>query len=201
MSRLETQSPDSNNVSSTTSTIASQNDNTNVPLINMSINNIMQKLPGVESILLKDNTKNPPHSAFSNPSTSSPSSSLSSMPMGQPPQLPPISNKLSIQNQLLLANSKSLSNEFATMESALVFLANAAGEIAKADERDNIDAQSKYDQIEASLSGANSHRVSIDESMIHQQQQEQLHPHYQQKLQQNHHHHKPPQQELHHLQP
>ena len=42
MSRLETQSPDSNNVSSTTSTIASQNDNTNVPLINMSINNIMQ---------------------------------------------------------------------------------------------------------------------------------------------------------------
>ena len=121
--------------------------------------------------------------------------------MGQPPQLPPISNKPSIQNQLLLANSKSLSNEFATMESALVFLANAAGEIAKADERDNIDAQSKYDQIEASLSGANSHRVSIDESMIHQQQQEQLHPHYQQKLQQNHHHHKPPQQELHHLQP
>lgn len=87
------------------------------------------------------------------------------------------------------------------MESALVFLANAAGEIAKADERDNIDAQSKYDQIEASLSGANSHRVSIDESMNHQQQQEQLHPHYQQKLQQNHHHHKPPQQELHHLQP
>ena len=83
----------------------------------------------------------------------------------------------------------------------MLFLANAAGEIAKADERDNIDAQSKYDQIEASLSGANSHRVSIDESMNHQQQQEQLHPHYQQKLQQNHHHHKPPQQELHHLQP
>ncbi|KAF6070440.1 Fungal Zn(2)-Cys(6) binuclear cluster domain family protein [Candida albicans] len=201
MSRSETQSPDSNNVSSTTSTIASQNDNTNVPLINMSINNIMQKLPGVESILPKDNTKNPPHSAFSNPSTSSPSSSLSSMPMGQPPQLPPISNKPSIQNQSLSANSKSLSNEFATMESALVFLANAAGEIAKADERDNIDAQSKYDQIEASLSGANSHRVSIDESMNHQQQQEQSHPHYQQKSQQNHHHHKPPQQELHHSQP
>ncbi|KHC75738.1 hypothetical protein MGI_00305 [Candida albicans P75016] len=201
MSRSETQSPDSNNVSSTTSTIASQNDNTNVPLINMSINNIMQKLPGVESILPKDNTKNPPYSAFSNPSTSSPSSSLSSMPMGQPPQLPPISNKPSIQNQSLSANSKSLSNEFATMESALVFLANAAGEIAKADERDNIDAQSKYDQIEASLSGANSHRVSIDESMNHQQQQEQSHPHYQQKSQQNHHHHKPPQQELHHSQP
>lgn len=200
MSRLETQSPDSNNVSSTTSTIASQNDNINTPLINMSINNIMQKLPGVESILPKDNSRNPPQSGFSNTSTSPSSSSL---PMGQPPQLPPISSKTSILNQLLLLlkNPKSLSNEFTTMESALVFLANAAGEIAKADERDNIDAQSKYDQIEASLSGANSHRVSIDET-TNQQQQEQQNQHYQQKLEQGQRHKPSPslQQQEHHQQ-
>lgn len=40
---------------------------------------------------------------------------------------------------------------FSTMEGALVFLAKAAGTIAKADERDNIDAQQKHAQIEASL--------------------------------------------------
>ena len=51
-----------------------------------------------------------------------------------------------------MKQDKRRNNEFSTMESALVFLANAAGEIAKADERDNIDAQSKYEQIEAAVS-------------------------------------------------
>lgn len=37
---------------------------------------------------------------------------------------------------------------FSTMEGALVFLANAAGKIATADSRDNIDARAKYDQLE-----------------------------------------------------
>lgn len=37
---------------------------------------------------------------------------------------------------------------FSTMEGALVFLANAAGKIASTDERDNIDARAKHDQLE-----------------------------------------------------
>ena len=40
-------------------------------------------------------------------------------------------------------------DHFSTMEGALVFLAKAAGTIAKADERDNIDAREKHEQIEA----------------------------------------------------
>lgn len=41
---------------------------------------------------------------------------------------------------------------FSTMEGALVFLANAAGTIAKADERDNIDAHKKHKQLESGQS-------------------------------------------------
>lgn len=37
---------------------------------------------------------------------------------------------------------------FSTMEGALVFLANAAGKIATADSRDNIDARAKYDLLQ-----------------------------------------------------
>lgn len=40
-------------------------------------------------------------------------------------------------------------SHFSTMEGALVFLAKAAGTIAKADERDNIDAVTKHQQIQA----------------------------------------------------
>lgn len=47
-------------------------------------------------------------------------------------------------------------NHFSTMEGALVFLAKAAGTIAKADERDNIDAREKHEQIEARISNDNS---------------------------------------------
>lgn len=47
-------------------------------------------------------------------------------------------------------------NHFSTMEGALVFLAKAAGTIAKADERDNIDARAKHEQIEARISNDNS---------------------------------------------
>lgn len=39
---------------------------------------------------------------------------------------------------------------FSTMEGALVFLANAAGKIASADERDRIDAREKHSQLEGS---------------------------------------------------
>ncbi|KAK6200248.1 Septin-domain-containing protein [Scheffersomyces amazonensis] len=46
--------------------------------------------------------------------------------------------------------NKSNNDHFSTMEGALVFLANAAGTIAKADERDNIDARVKHAQLEAS---------------------------------------------------
>ncbi|CAH2351456.1 transcriptional activator Aro80p [[Candida] railenensis] len=47
---------------------------------------------------------------------------------------------------------------FATMEGALVFLAKAAGTIAEADERDNIDAQKKLEQIESSYNNSESDR-------------------------------------------
>lgn len=68
-------------------------------------------------------------------------------------------------------------NHFATMEGALVFLASAAGTIAKADERDNIDARAKYDQIEA-MTGNNSHRASVDENNTPQMNQEEIHSSY-----------------------
>lgn len=45
--------------------------------------------------------------------------------------------------------SNSRSTTFSTAESALVFLAKAAGTIAKADERDNIDARAKHKQLES----------------------------------------------------
>ncbi|CCE88847.1 Piso0_001634 [Millerozyma farinosa CBS 7064] len=45
--------------------------------------------------------------------------------------------------------SHSRSTTFSTAESALVFLAKAAGTIAKADERDNIDARAKHKQLES----------------------------------------------------
>lgn len=73
----------------------------------------------------------------------------------------PYSTALSSQTSVEVSDAtaepsrKSSSNDgqghFSTMEGALVFLAKAAGTIAKADERDNIDAQQKHAQIEASL--------------------------------------------------
>lgn len=62
--------------------------------------------------------------------------------------------------------AESDSNEhFSTMEGALVFLAKAAGSIAKADERDNIDARAKHEQIEARISNNNS-VVNSDSSSL-----------------------------------
>lgn len=49
----------------------------------------------------------------------------------------------------LQPTDKESPNHFSTMEGALVFLAKAAGTIAKADERDNIDARKRHEQIEA----------------------------------------------------
>lgn len=54
-------------------------------------------------------------------------------------------------NQQPPEHAKELENgpkHFSTMEGALVFLANAAGKIATADERDNIDAREKHSQLE-----------------------------------------------------
>lgn len=51
---------------------------------------------------------------------------------------------------------------FSTMEGALVFLAKAAGTIAEADERDNIDAQKKLEQIESSYNNSESEREVSD---------------------------------------
>ncbi|KAM9914305.1 hypothetical protein OXX69_000754 [Metschnikowia pulcherrima] len=48
---------------------------------------------------------------------------------------------------------------FSTMEGALVFLANAAGKIATADERDHIDARAKHSQLEGSLRRDNTEHV------------------------------------------
>ncbi|KAG5421985.1 ARO80 [Candida metapsilosis] len=77
-------------------------------------------------------------------------------------------------------------NHFATMEGALVFLASAAGTIAKADERDNIDARAKYDQIEA-MTGNSSHRPSVDENNTPQVHQEDVSsPHIQRQNSQSH---------------
>lgn len=49
------------------------------------------------------------------------------------------------------SNQAESSSHFSTMEGALVFLAQAAGTIAKADERDNIDGVTKHRQIEAGI--------------------------------------------------
>ncbi|KAI5961187.1 ARO80 [Candida pseudojiufengensis] len=65
------------------------------------------------------------HSNFQSPSQS----------QSPPPQLPPPQQKEK--------------NNFSTMEGALVFLASAAGTFAKADERDHIDARTKYNEIES----------------------------------------------------
>ncbi|EGW34958.1 uncharacterized protein SPAPADRAFT_145658 [Spathaspora passalidarum NRRL Y-27907] len=49
------------------------------------------------------------------------------------------------------AHQNKTPSHFSTMEGALVFLAKAAGTIAKADERDNIDGRARYEQIEAKM--------------------------------------------------
>lgn len=71
----------------------------------------------------------------------------------------------------LKPNQAESSSHFSTMEGALVFLAQAAGTIAKADERDNIDGVTKHRQIEAGIdkqetgSGDNSAPESGTESV------------------------------------
>ncbi|CAH6722890.1 transcriptional activator Aro80p [[Candida] jaroonii] len=49
------------------------------------------------------------------------------------------------------SGQKSEEGHFSTMEGALVYLAKAAGTIAKADERDNIDASKRHQQLEENL--------------------------------------------------
>ncbi|CAK9438656.1 uncharacterized protein LODBEIA_P28800 [Lodderomyces beijingensis] len=80
-----------------------------------------------------------------------------------PPNLPRTSLQEQQQQQLQQQqkNQNTPTSNFATMEGALVFLASAAGTIAKADERDHIDARAKYEQIEA-ISGSNSNHASAD---------------------------------------
>lgn len=114
----------------------------------------INKLPGVQSILKNGNEQIETGGETiiqynSNTKFHHQQQLNQEQPSSHRQQFPPPGNK-----------EKRINNEFSTMESALVFLANAAGEIAKADERDNIDAQTKYDQIEAAVS--NSHRNSLD---------------------------------------
>lgn len=63
------------------------------------------------------------------------------------PTLPPLAQAVAPARE---------STHFSTMEGALVFLAKAAGTIAKADERDNIDAHAQHAQLEGTDSRADS---------------------------------------------
>ena len=122
----------------------------------------INKLPGVKSILQTDDVEN------NRIDGGNEFHGRNNQGNRNETQLPPISNQRhglnnnnnNNNNNTPVKQDKRRNNEFSTMESALVFLANAAGEIAKADERDNIDAQSKYEQIEAAVS--KSHRNSLD---------------------------------------
>ncbi|KAK6463164.1 hypothetical protein DFJ63DRAFT_318344 [Scheffersomyces coipomensis] len=88
------------------------------------------------------------------------------------PQTPPISDIRQTQKiqqqeetQTTPRTAADESNShFSTMEGALTFLANAAGTIAKADERDNIDARVQHAQIEASQHRTDS-RMNSSESL------------------------------------
>lgn len=106
-----------------------------------------QSLPGINSILREGSTHHRSPSAYESAQHGTTATSASGDDASE--------NKGQKTGQQ--------SNHFATMEGALVFLASAAGTIAKADERDNIDARAKYDQIEA-MTGHNSHRASIDDN-------------------------------------
>ncbi|CAN3375465.1 hypothetical protein DIURU_002341 [Diutina rugosa] len=89
-----------------------------------------------------------------------------SMPIAPPSKLPSVTSMLQRNNEQILTESQTPppsasapppasdqappsaeSSHFSTMEGALVFLAKAAGTIAKADERDNIDAMKRHQQI------------------------------------------------------
>ncbi|KAI5961729.1 ARO80 [Candida margitis] len=113
-----------------------------------------QSLPGINSLLHEGDLQD-----MTNLSRPSPQSH-ESMPNEPTPSTTMDKNKNDSSEQKTGQGS-----HFATMEGALVFLASAAGTIAKADERDNIDARTKYDQIEA-MTGNNSHRTSIDENNL-----------------------------------
>lgn len=95
-----------------------------------------------------------------------------------PPQLPPV-NQMLVRNQQLLENpgygaapapasapappapapAPELSH-FSTMEGALVFLARAAGTIAREDERDHIDAEKRHQQLDRRQSDTQVRTVS-----------------------------------------
>ncbi|RLV94284.1 Transcriptional activator ARO80 [Spathaspora sp. JA1] len=109
-----------------------------------------QKLPGVSSILGQDG-------ALATPATTTlPLQSQITTPSGSllPFSTPPVhisANQSSSSIQQDSPQQNKTPNHFSTMEGALVFLANAAGTIAKADERDNIDGRTRYEQIEAKM--------------------------------------------------
>lgn len=62
-------------------------------------------------------------------------------------------------------DDKGSPTHFSTMEGALVFLAKAAGTIAKADERDNIDGRKQHEQIEAGYQNSNNNSNRLNESI------------------------------------
>ncbi|KAF3985020.1 hypothetical protein FT663_05461 [Candidozyma haemuli var. vulneris] len=74
------------------------------------------------------------------------SSPKSSSPSG--PGTPAIAGHTSGSSSGTVKTEPDNPKHFSTMEGALVFLANAAGKIASADERDKIDGRSMYNQIQ-----------------------------------------------------
>lgn len=61
------------------------------------------------------------------------------------------------------SGQKTEEGHFSTMEGALVYLAKAAGTIAKADERDNIDANKRHQQLEENLHDSKYKKLITDE--------------------------------------
>ncbi|KAG7661319.1 ARO80 [[Candida] subhashii] len=135
-----------------------------------------QKLPSVNSILIHESNLTSPIAPLQShhqqqQSALSPSVSLTSYATPPPPKLPIPTN---LQGD---TPNKLPSNHFSTMEGALVFLAKAAGTIAKADERDHIDARKKHEQIEAIRSASSSAMSSANSlNQQHQQQDESVSP-------------------------
>ncbi|ABN67456.2 hypothetical protein PICST_61599, partial [Scheffersomyces stipitis CBS 6054] len=128
------------------------NQRSQYPILNQEFNNQMPqmpKLPSVNSIL---------NSRSSGTSLAQPQVSVN-----EKSSVTPQPEATESQNNDSKNNGPS--NHFSTMEGALVFLAKAAGTIAKADERDNIDGRAKQEQIEARISHSNSHSQTPTEIM------------------------------------
>lgn len=140
--------------------IGSTNQPERLPNINAAISlqaSLVQKLPSVNSILKQGGDLSSLMTAIPQQGGRPVLAGLTSYAT-PPPPVQPVPPKLPIPTNLQGDTPTKLpSNHFSTMEGALVFLAKAAGTIAKADERDHIDARVKHEQLEATRrSGSNS---------------------------------------------